>query len=57
MPIPEHCQKSLPKITSRTAQAQVQCPVCLSLWIYENGKWNQLPVNERANENSGLVGL
>jgi len=49
----DHCLKSLPRVTRDTAYLQVECPVCLSLWIYEKAQWTQMPYEERLRH--GLV--
>lgn len=51
--IADHCSKVLPKVTRDTAYMQVECPVCLSLWIYEKAQWTQIPYDQR--QRHGLV--
>lgn len=57
MPVPNHCAKILPKVTRFTTQVHRECPVCRSLWIYENSKWTQIPFKERTIEDDTTVGL
>lgn len=53
MAVPDHCQKVLPRNPPRNAQLHVECPVCFALWIYENGKWTQIPQKDRSTEAVG----
>ncbi|HET7110183.1 MAG TPA: hypothetical protein VFI41_04885 [Gemmatimonadales bacterium] len=53
MPLADHCAKALPRVTPDVDQLQVQCPVCLSLWIYENKRWSQFSLEEQKRH--GLV--
>lgn len=43
----DHCRKVIPKTYPGMPPTQVECPVCLSLWIWESNQWRQITWAER----------
>lgn len=56
MAIADHCQKIMPPVTRDTRFLTVECPICFTVWIYEDKRWTQIPFNERDRQQVEVTG-